>query len=48
MNALLESRVDDSKRVSSAKHIVGDTETKDLVANDDIADLLEAFANKEI
>jgi len=47
MNSLLESRVDDSQRVSSAKHIAGDTGTNDLVGNDDIADLLEAFANKD-
>jgi chemotaxis regulatin CheY-phosphate phosphatase CheZ len=47
MNSLLESRMDDSKRVSSAKHIAGDTDTEDLVGNDDIADLLEAFANKD-
>jgi uncharacterized coiled-coil DUF342 family protein len=47
MNSLLESRMDDSKRVSSAKHIAGDQSTEDLVDNDDIADLLEAFANKD-
>jgi seryl-tRNA synthetase len=48
MNSLLESRMDDSKRVSSAKHIPGDTGTDDLVDNDDIADLLEAFASKDL
>lgn len=45
MNALFEGKVDDSKRVSSAQHIVGDTHN-DLASNEDIEALLEQFAQK--
>lgn len=42
MNNLLEGRLDDKKRVSSAQHIVGDSNEK-LVSNDDIEALLAKF-----
>ena len=42
MNTLFESTVDDSKRVSSAQHIVGDN-TENLASTDDIEALLEQF-----
>lgn len=45
MNALFEGKVEDSKRVSSAQHIVGDTHN-DLASNEDIEALLEQFAQK--
>ena len=43
MNTLFEGKIDDEKRVSSAKHIVGDTSTADVVSTDDIEALLEQF-----
>ncbi|MDH4944551.1 chemotaxis protein [Sulfurimonas sp. C5] len=42
MNSLFESQVDDSSRVSSAKHIEGD-ENSDLASTEDIEALLEQF-----
>ncbi len=42
MNSLFESQVDDSSRVSSAKHIEGD-ENNDLASTEDIEALLEQF-----
>ncbi len=48
MNSLFEGRIDDSKRVSSAVHIHGDTETEDVVDEDDIEALISAFANKKV
>jgi hypothetical protein len=42
MSTLFEGKIDDEKRVSSAKHIVGDTST-DVASNDDIEALLEKF-----
>lgn len=42
MNSLFESKVDDSARVSSAKHLAGD-EKDDLASNEDIEALLEQF-----
>lgn len=44
MNNLLEGRIDDTKRVSSAQHIVGDTHNE-LVSNEDIEALLAQFEN---
>jgi chemotaxis regulatin CheY-phosphate phosphatase CheZ len=44
MNGLLEGRIDDSERVSSAVHIAGDTTTEDVVNNDDIEALISAFS----
>jgi ABC-type transporter Mla subunit MlaD len=46
MNKLFEGKVDDEKRVSSAKHIVGDT-NNDLASTDDIEALLEQFAGSK-
>ena len=46
MNALFAGKVDDSKRVSSATHIHGDTTTEDVVNEDDIEALLAQFGNK--
>jgi chemotaxis regulatin CheY-phosphate phosphatase CheZ len=42
MNHLFSSSIDDSKRVSSAKHIAGD-ERDDLVQEDDIEALIASF-----
>ena len=46
MNSLFEGKIDDSKRVSSAVHIQGDTDTEDVVAEDDIEALIAAFGKK--
>jgi signal recognition particle GTPase len=43
MNALFSGKIDDSKRVSSATHIHGDTTTEDVVNEDDIEALLAQF-----
>ncbi|MEY4504611.1 MAG: hypothetical protein RL154_907 [Pseudomonadota bacterium] len=45
MNRLFEGRIDDDKRVGSAKHIHGD-QTTDLAGEDDIEALIAAFGNK--
>ncbi len=45
MNTLFEGKIDDEKRVSSAKHIAGDT-TDDLASTDDIEALLEQFGGQ--
>ncbi|MFA6759501.1 MAG: chemotaxis protein [Sulfuricurvum sp.] len=45
LNSLFEARIDDSKRVSSAQHIVGDTHNE-TVSEDDIEALLAQFAKK--
>lgn len=45
MNKLFEGRIDDEKRVSSAKHIHGD-ENDNVVGDDDIEALIAAFGNK--
>jgi hypothetical protein len=44
MNTLFEGKVDDDKRVSSAQHIVGDT-NHDVASTDDIEALLAQFGN---
>ena len=44
MSTLFEGKIDDEKRVSSAKHIEGDSGT-DLASTDDIEALLEKFGN---
>lgn len=43
MNQLFSGRIDDEKRVSSAKHIPGDTDTEDVVSSEDIEALLASF-----
>lgn len=45
MNKLFEGRIDDEKRVSSAKHIHGD-ENDNLAGDDDIEALIAAFGKK--
>lgn len=45
MNKLFEGKIEDEKRVSSAKHIHGD-ENNDVVADDDIEALIAAFGQK--
>jgi ketosteroid isomerase-like protein len=46
MNALFAGKIDDTKRVSSATHIHGDTTTEDVVNEDDIEALLAQFGGK--
>jgi len=47
MNKLFEGKIDDDKRVSSAKHIHGDdTSTKDIADEDDIEALIASFGKK--
>jgi hypothetical protein len=46
MNSLFEGAVDDGKRVSSAVHIHGDSGTEDVVNEEDIDALIEAFGKK--
>lgn len=43
MNELFSGRIDDSKRVSSAHHLPGDSGTADVVSADDIEALLASF-----
>jgi len=45
MNRIFEGKIDDSKRVSSAKHIHGDA-TEDVVEEDDLEALIAQFAGK--
>jgi chemotaxis regulatin CheY-phosphate phosphatase CheZ len=45
MNKLFEGKIEDEKRVSSAKHIAGDTHN-DVASTDDIEALLEQFGQK--
>ncbi len=45
MNSLFEGSIDDSKRVSSAVHIAGDS-TKDVMNDDDIEDLIASLRAK--
>jgi len=46
MNHLFSGKIDDSKRVSSAVHIHGDTTTEDVVSSEDIEALLASFGQK--
>lgn len=46
MNSLFEGKVDDSKRVSSATHIEGDSSTEDVVTEDDIEALIATLGKK--
>ncbi|KIM09222.1 MAG: chemotaxis protein [Sulfurovum sp. PC08-66] len=46
MNTLFSSSKDDTKRVSSATHIHGDTTTEDVMSNDDIEALLSSFGQE--
>lgn len=42
MNTLLEGRIEDTRRVASAQHIIGDA-TAEIVSQNDIEDLLSQF-----
>ncbi len=46
MNHLFSGKIDDSKRVSSAVHLPGDTATDEVVSNEDIEALLASFGAK--
>ncbi len=46
MNHLFSGKIDDSKRVASAVHIHGDSNTEDVVSSDDIEALLASFGQK--
>lgn len=46
MNHLFSGKIDDSKRVTSAVHLPGDTTTEDVVSSDDIEALLASFGKK--
>lgn len=46
MNSLFEGRIEDSKRVSSAVHIEGDSTTTDVVTNEDIEALINSLGKK--
>ena len=46
MNTLFGSDIKDEERVSSAQHIVGDSDTEDVVTNEEIEALLESFGKK--
>lgn len=46
MNHLFAGKIDDSKRVSSAVHLPGDSTTEDVVNSDDIEALLASFGKK--
>ena len=46
MNRIFEGRIDDNKRVSSARHIHGDS-TNDIVEEDDLEALIAKFASKK-
>ena len=47
MNSLFEGVIDDKKRVSSAVHIHGDSNTEDVVSEEDIDALIEAFGKNK-
>jgi len=44
MNQLFAGNIDDDKRVASAKHLPGDTDTDNVVSSDDIEALLASFS----
>ena len=46
MNTLFGSHIKDEERVSSAQHIIGDTDTDDVVTDEDIEALLNTFGKK--
>jgi chemotaxis regulatin CheY-phosphate phosphatase CheZ len=46
MNKIFEGKIDDTKRVSSARHIHGDS-TEDVVEEDDLEALIAQFAGKK-
>jgi chemotaxis regulatin CheY-phosphate phosphatase CheZ len=46
MNTLFGSDIKDEDRVSSAQHIIGDSDTDDVVTNEEIEALLESLGKK--
>ena len=46
MNTLFGSNIKDEDRVSSAQHIVGDTDNENVVTPEDIEELINNFGNK--
>jgi len=44
MNELFAGKIDDDKRVASARHLPGDNSTDDVVSTDDIESLLASFS----
>ena len=46
MSSLFEGKIDDSKRVGSAVHIVGDSETENVVTNEEIEELIANLGKK--
>jgi len=46
MNHLFSGKIDDSKRVTSAVHLPGDSTTEDVVSSEDIEALLASFGQK--
>lgn len=46
MSSLFEGSIDDEKRVGSAIYIQGDTETENVVSNEDIEALIESLTKK--
>lgn len=44
MNELFAGKIDDDKRVASARHLPGDSSTDDVVSTDDIESLLASFS----
>lgn len=46
MNQLFAGKIDDTKRVTSAVHLPGDSTTEDVVTSDDIEALLASFGQK--
>ncbi|MBE0495813.1 MAG: chemotaxis protein [Campylobacterales bacterium] len=46
MSSLFEGKIEDSKRVSSAVHIDGDSTTADVVTNEDIEALIDTLGKK--
>lgn len=46
MNSLFEAKTEDSKRVSSATHIHGDSSTEDVVTDEDIEALIATLGKK--
>ncbi len=44
MNELFSGKIDDDKRVASARHLPGDSSTADVVSTDDIESLLASFS----
>jgi len=46
MNTLFEGKIEDNKRVGSAVHIAGDSETENIVTNEEIEELIANLGKK--